>query len=62
MNYKKFYKFCIVATIVKSYGIPYKEHICTVPYFIVQGDQKLSVHLTITLQSSGAQRFFVHPV
>jgi hypothetical protein len=28
----------------------------------VQGDQKVSVHLTITVQSSGAQRLFDHPV
>jgi len=29
---------------------------------IVQGDQKVSVHLTITVQISGAQRPFDHPV
>ena len=29
---------------------------------IVQGDQKGSVHLTITVQSSDAQRLFDHPV
>jgi len=28
----------------------------------MQGDQKVSVHLTITVQSSGAQRLFDHPV
>ena len=28
----------------------------------LQGDQKVSVHLTITVQSSGAQRLFDHPV
>jgi hypothetical protein len=28
----------------------------------VQGDQKVSVQLTIVLQSSGAQRLFDHPV
>ena len=27
-----------------------------------QGGQKVSVHLTITVQSSGAQRLFDHPV
>ena len=27
-----------------------------------QGDQKVSVHLTIIVQSSGAQRFFYHAV
>jgi hypothetical protein len=30
--------------------------------FKQQGDQKSSVHLTITVQSSGAQRLFDHPV
>ena len=29
---------------------------------IVLGDQKVSVHLTITVQSSGAQRLFAHSV
>jgi hypothetical protein len=28
----------------------------------IQGDQKVSVHLMITIQSSGAQRLFDHPV
>ena len=28
----------------------------------VQGDQKVSVHLMITIQKSGAQRIFDHPV
>jgi hypothetical protein len=28
----------------------------------IQGDQKVSVHLTITVQTSGAQRLFDHPV
>ena len=28
----------------------------------IQGDQKVSVHLTITVQSSVAQRLFNHPV
>jgi hypothetical protein len=28
----------------------------------IQGDQKVSVHLMITVQSSGAQRLFDHPV
>jgi len=28
----------------------------------IQGDQKVSVHLTITIQSSGAQGLFDHPV
>jgi hypothetical protein len=27
-----------------------------------QGDQNISVHLAITVQTSGAQRFFDHPV
>jgi hypothetical protein len=29
---------------------------------VLQGDQKVSVHLTITVQSSGAPRLFDHPV
>ena len=29
---------------------------------IVGGDQKVSVHLTITVQSSGAERLFDHSV
>jgi hypothetical protein len=29
---------------------------------IVQGDQKVSVHLTILLQSSGTQKLFDNPV
>jgi len=29
---------------------------------IIQGDQKVSVHLMITIQSSGAHRLFDHPV
>jgi len=29
---------------------------------IIQGDQKVSVHLMITIQSSGAQRLCDHPV
>jgi len=29
---------------------------------LIQGDQKVSVHLAITVQSSGAQRLFDHPV
>ena len=28
----------------------------------IQGDQKVSVHLTITVQSSGAKRLFGRPV
>ena len=28
----------------------------------IQGNQKVSVHLIITIQSSGAQRLFDHPV
>jgi len=32
--------------------------VCT----IVQGDQKVSALLMITIQSSGAQRLFDHPV
>jgi len=28
----------------------------------IQGDQKVSVHLMITIQSSGVQRLFDHPV
>jgi len=28
----------------------------------IQGDQKVSVHLMITIQSSGAQRLFDHSV
>jgi len=31
-------------------------------YRIIQGDQNVSMQLTITVQSSGAQRFFDHPV
>jgi len=31
-------------------------------FYIVQGDQKVSVHLMIRVQSSGAQRLFDHPV
>jgi len=29
---------------------------------LVQGDQKVSVHLTNRVESSGAQRHFDHPV
>ena len=29
---------------------------------IIQGEQKVPVHLTFTVQSSGAQRLFDHPV
>jgi len=29
---------------------------------IIQSDQKVSVHLTTTVQLSGAQRLFDHPV
>jgi len=29
---------------------------------IIQGDQKVSVQLIITIKSSGAQRLFDHPV
>jgi len=28
----------------------------------IQGDQKVSVHLMVTIKSSGAQRPFDHPV
>jgi len=28
----------------------------------IQGDQEVSVHLMITIQKSGAQRLFDHPV
>ena len=28
----------------------------------IQGDQKVSVHLMITIQKSGAQTYFDHPV
>jgi len=31
-------------------------------WFYLHGDQKVSVHLTITVQSSGAQRLFDHPI
>jgi len=34
----------------------------TVVYGLIQGDQKVSMHLMITIQSSGAQRLFDHPV
>ena len=34
----------------------------TVPLVNIQSDQKVSVHLMITIQSSGAQRLFDHPV
>ena len=30
--------------------------------YVIQGDQKVSVHLTITVHSSGAQRLFDHPL
>jgi len=30
--------------------------------FEIQSDQKVSVHLMFTIQSSGAQRLFDHPV
>jgi len=30
--------------------------------FVVQGDQKVCVHLMIAIQSSGVQRLFDHPV
>jgi len=33
-----------------------------VPQVNIQSDQKASVHLTLTVQSSGAQRLFDHPV
>jgi len=29
---------------------------------VIQDDQKVSVHLMITIQKSGAQRLFDHPV
>ena len=29
---------------------------------VIKGDQKVSVHLTISVQSSGAQRLFDHSV
>jgi hypothetical protein len=32
------------------------------PLPILQGDQKVSAHLTITVYISGAQRLFDHPV
>ena len=32
------------------------------PNIYIQGDQKVSVHLMITIQSSGALRLFDHPV
>jgi len=31
-------------------------------YIFIQADQKVSVHLMITIQSSGAQRLFDYPV
>jgi hypothetical protein len=31
-------------------------------YLYIQGDQEVSVHLIITIQSSGAQRLFDHSV
>jgi hypothetical protein len=31
-------------------------------FVLVQGDQKISVRLMITVQSSGAQRLFDHPI
>jgi len=36
--------------------------ICLLVGNIIQGDQKVCVHLMITIQSSGAQRLFDHPV
>jgi len=36
--------------------------LCVTSNILVQGDQKVSVHLTIAVQSSGAQRLFDHPV
>jgi len=34
----------------------------THPHALIQGDQKVSVHLMITIQSSGAERLFGHPI
>lgn len=31
-------------------------------YLLVQGDQKVCLHLTVTIQSSGGQRLFDHPI
>jgi len=31
-------------------------------YIYIQGDQKVSLHLMITIQKSGALRLFDHPV
>jgi hypothetical protein len=56
-----------------SKGEPGRKHICLcytqLTYCVcvcvcvcVQGDQKVSVHLMITIQSSGAQRIFYHSV
>jgi hypothetical protein len=39
-----------------------RESACSFFRRNIQGDQKGSVHLMITIQSLGAQRLFVHPV
>ena len=35
---------------------------CKTTHAVIQSDQKVSVHLIITVQSSGVQRLFDHPV
>jgi len=38
------------------------SHELSCSYTHIQGDQKVSMHLMITIQSLGAQRLFDHPV
>jgi hypothetical protein len=48
-------KICIYAMLISL------KYLKSCVYF-VQGDQKVSVHQTITVHKSGAQRLFDHPV
>jgi hypothetical protein len=51
--------FCLnTAVALKLQATDYKVSL----HFITQGDQKVSVNLTITVQSSGPQRRYDHPV
>ena len=55
---------CEVACNVKHVTFFYFIDVNSMPHYLVilQGDQKVSVHLMITIQKAGAQRLSDHPV
>jgi hypothetical protein len=63
MNKKKIMMMMIMMMMM-TFKTPCLETACRITHcvLIIQGDQKVSVHLMITIQKAGVQRLFDHPV